>query len=152
MEQRRREQGERGLTLIELLAVIVILGVIAGIATPVVVGSINNSKVNTTEQSMVVIAEALQRYAVDNNGTYPSALDWSDANAALQQLVSGASGAGYLQGIPQDAWNQDFWYKSDGSYFELVTVKALNSGYKGDALYMSNTTTKPQSSPPNGWR
>ncbi|WP_051662842.1 type II secretion system protein GspG [Alicyclobacillus macrosporangiidus] len=160
MEQ-RREQGERGLTLIEMLAVIVILGLIAAMAVPAVMGSINDSKKKTTEQSMVVISEALQRYAMEEgNGQYPVSpgYGWYPASSALNDVLvaspNGKSKVGYLQAIPKDAWNQDFWYKSDGTYFELVTDKAINSGDPGDTLYLSNSMAQPVDNPSQlqNWR
>ncbi|MCL6518184.1 type II secretion system protein GspG [Alicyclobacillus sp.] len=114
---------DAGVTLIELLAVVVILGVIAGIAVPSVMGSINNSKVNTTKQSLSVIAEALQRYAVmAGNGQFPQASSATPANTALANALTnaGVPGGPFLQGIPNDGWGNEFTYESDGNTFNII--------------------------------
>jgi type II secretion system protein G len=141
----RRTKGEKGVTLIELLAVIVIIAVIAAIAVPVVLGAINRSKTNTTKQNMTIVAEALNRYAADHDGQFPSS-SLEKASTALQVLVTGDADSGskpYLQSIPKDAWGQEFYYQSDGKDFQLETAKAANQGSDGDKLYLDNHMTTP---------
>jgi general secretion pathway protein G len=135
--------SEAGVTLIELLAVIVILGVIAGIAVPSVIGSINNSKINTTKQSMTVIAEALQRYAVQGgNGKFPSTgsdsnyLNIDTSNASV--LLNNDNGGPYLQGFPKDGWGNVFQYASDGNTFDIRTVGTGNQYW-----HLNSSMTEP---------
>jgi type II secretion system protein G len=135
----RRTQGENGVTLIELLAVIVIIAVIAAIAVPVVLGAINRSKTNTTKQNMMIIVEALNRYAADHDGKFPSKLD---------DLTTGDDASGqkpYLQGIPQDAWGQNFEYSTQNSDadFELDTAAAAGKSSTGDKLYITDHMAAP---------
>jgi type II secretion system protein G len=153
----RRTNGEKGVTLIELLAVIVIIAVIAAIAVPVVLGSIHKSKTNTTKQSMTVIAEALNRYAADHDGKFPTSTNQSAFEALTSTSTVGKKLLGtddqdkeaLLQNIPTDAWGQNFYYWSDGNNFELETAVAANaSGATGDALYLSNRMTAPANQPP----
>jgi general secretion pathway protein G len=151
----RRTKGEKGVTLIELLAVIVIIAVIAAIAVPVVLGAINRSKENTVKQNMAVMAEALNRYAFDHNDQFPSTGgQWQDASSALLALMPPSSSSGgssntsnntdsgqtaYLQSVPKDPWGQDFYYRSDGTYFQIETAKAYGlQGAQGEIIYMSN--------------
>lgn len=101
---------DEGMTLIELLAVIVILAIIVAVAVPVVLNSIKNSKLNTTKQSMSVLVEALNRYAAEHNGSYPN---------ALNSLVGT-----YVQAIPKDAWGNDFNYTGGGDTFNLTDPSA----------------------------
>jgi general secretion pathway protein G len=147
----RRTNGEKGVTLIELLAVIVIIAVIAAIAVPMVLGAIKNSKTNTAKQDMTIIAEALNRYAADNNGQFPTANAWTPASQALSSLTGSGSTA-YLQNVPKDPWDstKDFYYWSDGTNFELETAIARNgSGAStGDKLYLSNKMAAPSNSVP----
>ena len=53
-------------TLIELLAVIVILGILATITVPTIVGIINNSKEDTLEEQKNTIVDAADRWGTDN--------------------------------------------------------------------------------------
>ncbi len=65
-----------GFTLIELLAVIVILAVIALIATPIILGVINDAKQQADLRSIEGYAKAVEyagvKYMFDNNGTEPA--------------------------------------------------------------------------------
>lgn len=85
-------KDQRGLTLIELLAVIVVLGIIAAIAVPAINGTINNSKIKADEQSELIIHDAAMRYAIDNN-IKTTAADQSISD----KLVTG----GYLNAVPE---------------------------------------------------
>ena len=60
---------ERGFTLIELLAVIVILAIIALIATPVILGIINNAKEESDKRSIEMYAKAIENAVVTHQLT-----------------------------------------------------------------------------------
>ena len=59
-------KNEKGLTLVELLAVIVILGIIAGIAVPSVMSIIQKSKVNAVRADALQVISAAKTYAAAN--------------------------------------------------------------------------------------
>lgn len=66
---RQLRQEEKGITLIELLAVIVIIGVIAAIAVPLITGVINDTKVNARSATANQLFEAAKlRSIAQNNG------------------------------------------------------------------------------------
>jgi type IV pilus assembly protein PilA len=94
-------KNQKGMTLIELLAVIVILGVIAAIAVPAIGSTITNSKVKADAQTELLIIAAAERYANDNNPT-GSAVSGSVPLTAATLPLSTLS-AGYLQSIPNKA-------------------------------------------------
>lgn len=133
-------KADDGVTLIELLAVIVILAIIAAIAIPVVLGSINSAKVNTTEQDLSIISEALNRYNVQN-GVYPS--------STSPELISSISGLSSYVSIPEDAWGYDFYYESTSNGYIVGNAAALNpsEAVKGqteastNAYYITNSST-----------
>jgi len=58
--------NQRGVTLIELLAVIVIIGIIAAVAVPAVIGQINDAKTGADAASAAIIQDAADRYLVKN--------------------------------------------------------------------------------------
>ena len=56
----------KAFTLIELLAVIVILGILATIVVPNIVGIINNSKKDTLNEQKQTVVDAAKRWGTDN--------------------------------------------------------------------------------------
>ena len=71
----------KGFTLIELLAVIVILAIIALIATPIILGIIDDARTESRERTAELVAKGVElayvSYLYDNDGTSLG----SDANA-----------------------------------------------------------------------
>ncbi|EWG09010.1 type II secretion system protein [Cytobacillus firmus] len=66
---RKRLKDQKGLTLIELLAVIVILGIIAAIAVPSIGGLINKTKKDAQVAEAVQIVNAAKLYITTNPAT-----------------------------------------------------------------------------------
>lgn len=107
-------RNNRGFTLIEVLVVIVILGLIAGLIIPRITGRVDEAKVETTKIQMKAIKDALEQYKLDN-GIYPT------TEQGIKALVEKPTTPPipsrwrqYLDKIPQDAWGRDFLYLSPG--------------------------------------
>lgn len=105
-----------GFTLIEVMVVIVILGVLAALIVPNVMGRGEKAKVDTTAITLNSVASALDQYKLDN-GKYPSMQD-----GGLEALVKQPASAknwlpgGYLKGgYPKDSWENDLQYVIPGS-------------------------------------
>jgi general secretion pathway protein G len=109
--------GDRGFTLIEIMVVIIILGVLAGLIIPRIMDRPEEAKQLKARIQIESLETALKLYKLDN-GTYP------DTEQGLQALVqqpdTGPAGkwraGGYLDKgrLPQDPWGNDFIYLSPG--------------------------------------
>jgi len=77
---KKRLQNEKGLTLVELLAVIVILGIIAAIAIPSIGGIIEKSRINAAIAEGQTVLSAANLYFVENQAA---------STASLEQLTEG---------------------------------------------------------------
>jgi general secretion pathway protein G len=121
---------QKGFTLIELMVVIVILGILAGLIVPRIMGRPEEAKQLKARMQIESIETALKLYKIDN-GMYPS------TEQGLQALVdppTSGEGAknwrkgGYLEkgAVPKDPWGNDFIYLSPGihSEFDLVSLGA----------------------------
>jgi len=69
-------RSEEGVTLIEIIIVVAIMGIIAAVAIPAVSTSISNSKANADKQNLYMVQNAVDRYLIDN----PSAATITEAN------------------------------------------------------------------------
>lgn len=106
--------NQRGFTLVEVLVVIIILGLIAGLILPRITGRVDEAKVETTKIQMKAIKDALEQYKLDN-GIYPT------TEQGIKALVEKPSipplpvrWRQYLDKLPQDAWGREFLYLSPG--------------------------------------
>jgi general secretion pathway protein G len=125
-DRTRRE----GFTLIEIMAVVLIMGLLAGIVGTVVVAQIDQARTQTARAQIKQLESALTFYQMDN-GRFPT------TDQGLQSLVAKPGGApeprnyrpgGYLQGgvVPSDPWQLPYQYLSPGQHnphsFDIWTL------------------------------
>ena len=117
-----------GFTLIEVMVVIVILGVLAALIVPNVMGRGEKAKVDTTQITLKGVAGALDQYKLDN-GRYPSMQD-GGLDALVNQPASAKNWlpGGYVKGgYPKDSWENDLQYVipgREGRPFDLYSFGA----------------------------
>lgn len=88
----RLKRDQRGLTLIELLVVIVILGIIAAIAIPMVMGNSERANESTNLTNQKVLQDAVYRYlTINQTDTLPTGFE-------LDDLTTADDGGPYLSG------------------------------------------------------
>jgi general secretion pathway protein G len=110
--------SSKGMTLIEIMVVITILGLIATVVTVNVLDRLDEAKVSTTKTQMKVFEEALDQYRRDN-GFYPSTEQGLTAlveKPTMGRLPKRYPPKGYLKGgkVPQDPFNCDYQYYCPG--------------------------------------
>jgi general secretion pathway protein G len=108
-------QAQRGFTLIEVMVVIVILGVLAAIIVPNVMGKVDSSKIKSTKISMQTIAHELDAFKLDN-GRYPTTQEGLDALMHKPANAKSYPEGGYLGNSSlKDSWGNDFQYVAPGT-------------------------------------
>ncbi len=115
-----RDRRQSGFTLIEIMAVVIIIGLLSGMVGLAVFGQVDDARRNTARTQMRTLENALDLYKMDN-ARYPT------TEQGLQALVTRPSSPpeprrypadGYLKGgeVPLDPWNEPFQYLSPGQH------------------------------------
>jgi len=124
-----------GFTLIELMVVIVILGILAGLVVPRIMGRPEEAKQVKAKIQIECLESALKLYKLDN-GMYPS------TEQGLQALVESPEvgtlpkkwrKGGYLEKgrVPKDPWGNEFVYLSPGVNDDYDIISYGSDGVSG---------------------
>ena len=107
---------QRGFTLIELLVVMLILGVLAALVVPKVIGRGDDARITAAKTDIAQIKSALKLYYLDNQ-RYPSTAQGIDAlvtKPTTEPLPSSWKTGGYVDKLPKDPWGKAYQYLSPG--------------------------------------
>ncbi len=116
----RKYRFRRGFTLVEILVVVVILGLLATLVAPRVIGRGEEAKRTSTLVQIREIEQALDLYKLDN-GFYPV------TDQGLEALVIKPSSSpeplkyrneGYIKKVPLDPWGSPYVYRCPGDHGE----------------------------------
>ena len=125
-----RRAVSKGFTLLELLVVMVIIGLLAGLVAPRYFAQVGKSQTKVAKAQIDSLEKALDQYRLDV-GHYPS------TEEGLQALVAAPSGetnwAGpYLRkGIPADPWGRAYVYNQPGSHGDYDLLSYGKDGREG---------------------
>lgn len=108
--------ARKGLTLVEIMVVMAILGVLMAVLGGSLLGYLDDANVDATKLTMGKVDQGLQVYAAKHKGKYPTTSQ--GLSAAAKYMPDGK--------VPQDAWGQDFEYFSPGTHsdapYDILSV------------------------------
>lgn len=126
---------QRGFTLIEIMVVVVIMGILAALVVPKLMGRADDARITAAKQDISTLMSALKLYKLDNH-RYPT------TEQGLQALVSKPTGGpaangwksgGYVDKLPKDPWGGPYQYLSPGVRGEVDIFSYGADGQPGGA-------------------
>ena len=122
---------QRGMTLIEILVVLVLIGIVLGIVGGNFIGRGEKAKADAAKIEIGQIGQALDLYKLEI-GRYPS------SSEGLQALVTAPAGVANWNGpywkkaqIPKDPWGNEYKYTSPGAKGAYDIVSYGSDGKEG---------------------
>jgi general secretion pathway protein G len=128
-----RRARSRGFTLIEIMVVVVIMGILAALVVPKLMGRTDDARIMAAKQDISTIMQALKLYRLDNS-RYPT------TEQGLQALVAKPTGGpipsnwkegGYIEKLPKDPWGNPYQYLSPGIHGEVDVFSLGADGQPG---------------------
>lgn len=129
------QKAQRGFTLIEIMVVVVILGILAALVAPKLMGRTDDARIIAAKQDIATLMQGLKLYRLDNQ-RYPT------TEQGLQALVvkpvsgpeaNGWKTGGYLDKTPKDPWGNPYQYLSPGIRGEVDVFSLGADGQVGGA-------------------
>jgi len=117
----RARSKDAGFTLIEIMVVIAIIGILATMIVPKIMGRPDEARATAAKQDVGTIVQALKLYRLDI-GRYPT------TDQGLKALVEKPTSepvpqnwktGGYLESLPKDPWGNTYQYSNPGTNSEI---------------------------------
>ena len=128
-----RERRHRGFTIIEIMVVVVIIGLLATLVIPRVIGRGDEAKRTAAQVQIKEVEQALDLYHLDN-GFYPTQDQGLDALVTRPNLPPEPQNyrtGGYLKKVPKDPWGREFIYRMPGDHGEYDLLSYGPDGQEG---------------------
>lgn len=128
-----RGHREAGFTLIEIMVVIAIIGILATMIVPKIMGRPDEARATAAKQDVGTIVQALKLYRLDT-GRYPTTdqglkalVDRPTSEPIPQNWKTG----GYLDSLPKDPWGNPYQYINPGAHGEIDVYSFGADGKQG---------------------
>ena len=117
----RFQDNEAGFTLIEIMVVIAIIGILATLIVPRIMGRPDEARVTAAKHDIGTLNQALKLYRLDI-GRYPTTEQGLSAlvtRPSAEPVPQNWKTGGYLDSLPNDPWGHPYQYANPGTKGEI---------------------------------
>ncbi|MBO9491887.1 type II secretion system major pseudopilin GspG [Endozoicomonas sp. G2_1] len=132
MNKRINSAKQQGFTLLEVMVVIVILGILAAMVVPNLIGNQEQAQIKRAVIDITSLENSLDRYKIDNF-RYPSTEQGLEALVSqtdIEPLPRRFPNGGYLKRLQKDPWGNDYQLLNPG---EQSDMDIFSMGPDGEA-------------------
>ena len=126
--------NSRGLTLIEILVVVVILAILAALVGPRLFGKVAGAKQKAAAVQIELFRSALDTFRLDV-GRYPTTEESLKALTSRPPGLDSWAGPYLTKQVPKDPWGNDYVYRSPGEHGEFDILSYGADGQPGGVKY-----------------
>lgn len=124
---------QRGFTLVEIMVVVAILGILAALIVPKIIGRSDDARIVAARQDVATLGAALKLYRLDNQ-RYPTSEQGLKAlveKPTVDPVPANWKTGGYLDKLPTDPWGKPYQYLQPGVHGELDIFSLGADGQPG---------------------
>ncbi|SIT45864.1 pseudopilin, cryptic, general secretion pathway [Paraburkholderia piptadeniae] len=126
----RQAASEGGFTLLELLVVMVIIGLLAGLVAPRYFEQVGKSNTKIARAQIESLGKALDQYRLDV-GAYPTTEEGLQALMTKPQDAPHWSGPYLQKAVPPDPWDRPYQYRAPGEHGDYDLYSYGKDGQPG---------------------
>lgn len=128
MKDKRDRRRRHGFTMVELMAVLIILGLLAALVVGNFVGRVDDARVKVTKASLHELHTAINQFRMDT-GRWPTEQEGLTVLVQQPADVSSYPPGGYIQTVdlPKDGWGRDFIFELLPESGRPFVIKSLGA-------------------------
>jgi len=128
---KKTHKKQTGFTLLEVMVVIMIIGGMAALIVPNLIGNKSKADIQKVKSDITALENALDMYNLDNS-IYPTTDQGLEALVSEPESTPAARNyrdGGYIKRLPQDPWGNDYILNNPG---ENGKIDVLSVGLDGE--------------------
>lgn len=115
------QRDDKGFTLLEMMVVIMIIGLLASLIVPNILGNKDKADQKKAVADITALENALDMYRIDN-GVYPDNSEGLEALLHAPQSIKSQNTyreGGYIKHLPNDPWHHPYHYQYPGDHLDV---------------------------------